>query len=408
MEDRKLKVLHICTTDRGGAGLCCLRIHQALLGQGIDSKVLTLNKYSTNIPQVYQYGYFKKYGTWKALFIKAIAKVLWPLGIKIGDALEAYHLSLKIGLPTSLPVSLYDVSCHPLVQEADVIHLHWVSNFIDYPSFFQKVKKTIVWTQHDQNLFHGIFHYDTKRYNDLALERKYYEIKRNALAKADHLGIVFLSNMMRDIYSENPMICSRPSTVINNPVDCSLYHHVDRQRARKHFGISKDSIVFVFVAASISEERKGLKMLSSTLQRMNLSNAYILAIGDTSNYTPLPFVHAVGIIRDAELLSVAYSTGDYFVMPSTMEAFAQTPIEAMACGVPAIVFPVSGTEELIRPQNGVRAAGFTSEDLEVAINQAMRTKYDANLIRQDMIDRFSPEIIARQYIDFYERMCGYN
>jgi hypothetical protein len=40
----------------------------------------------------------------------------------------------------------------------------------------------------------------------------------------------------------------------------------------------------------------------------------------------------------------------------------------MACGVPAIVFPVSGTEELIRPQNGVRAAGFTSEDLEVAIN----------------------------------------
>lgn len=52
MEDRRLKVLHICTTDRGGAGLCCLRIHQALLKQGVDSKVLTLNKYSTNIPQV--------------------------------------------------------------------------------------------------------------------------------------------------------------------------------------------------------------------------------------------------------------------------------------------------------------------------------------------------------------------
>ena len=41
-----MKVLHICTADEGGAGLCCLRIHQALLNEGIDSKMLVLHKKS--------------------------------------------------------------------------------------------------------------------------------------------------------------------------------------------------------------------------------------------------------------------------------------------------------------------------------------------------------------------------
>jgi glycosyltransferase involved in cell wall biosynthesis len=96
-------------------------------------------------------------------------------------------------------------------------------------------------------------------------------------------------------------------------------------------------------------------------------------------------------------------------MPSMKEAFAQTPIESMACGVPAIVFPVSGTDELITPINGIRTKGFTSKDLEEAIRQAMATHYDGDIIRQDMINRFSPEIIANKYIEFYKRMlCSIN
>lgn len=120
----------------------------------------------------------------------------------------------------------------------------------------------------------------------------------------------------------------------------------------------------------------------------------------------MPFVHPVGSLHGSRAMSVAYSCADYFVMPSKKEAFAQTPMESMACGVPAIVFPVSGTDELINSKNGVRAKNFTPQDLEVAIRQAMLTKYDAASIRQDMINRFSPEIIAKKYMEFYDEILN--
>ena len=409
MKDKTLKVLHICTSDSGGAGLCCLRIHKALLEQGIDSKVLTLNKTSSNVPEVYQYGRFRKYGTWKGLIIKAINKIIRSCGLSLTDYNKAMRIMKGTNVTISLPFSCYDVARHPLVKETDVIHLHWISNFLDYPSFFNKVRKPIVWTLHDENLFYGIFHYNPGKYKDFALEKKYYTIKESAIKSASKLGVVFLSKMMHEKFAEHEMLKSRPCTIINNPVDCNQYRPIEKAKARRELGIPLDKIIFSFVAGGIADPRKGLKILSNTLQRMRISNAYILAVGGEDDYEPLPNVHAIGEIKDSVRMSAAYSCSDYFVMPSKQEAFAQTPMEAMACGIPAIVFPVSGTEELITPQNGVRAKGFTSQDLEEAIRQAMATHYDGDIIRQDMIDRFSPEIIANKYIEFYKRMlCSIN
>ncbi|WP_262281021.1 glycosyltransferase [Hallella absiana] len=404
MKDKNLKVLHICTSDSGGAGLCCLRIHKALLEQGIDSKVLTLNKTSSNVPEVYQYGRFRKYGTWKGLIIKATNKIIRSCGLRLTDYNKAMSIMKRTNVTTSLPFSCYDVAKHPLVKEADVIHLHWISNFLDYPSFFNKVRKPIVWTLHDENLFYGIFHYNPGKYKDLALEKKYYTKKESAIKSTSKLGVVFLSKMMHEKFAEHEILKSRACTIINNPVDCNQYRPIEKAKARRELGIPLDKIIFSFVAGGIADPRKGLKILSNTLQRMRISNAYILAVGGEDDYEPLPNVHAIGEIKDSVRMSAAYSCSDYFVMPSKQEAFAQTPMEAMACGIPAIVFPVSGTEELITPQNGVRAKGFTSQDLEEAIRQAMATHYDGDIIRQDMINRFSPEIIANKYIEFYKRM----
>lgn len=404
MKDNRLKVLHICSTDAGGAGLCCLNIHKALLNQGIDSKVLTLNKSSKNIPEVYQFGRINKYGTLDALIKKATNKFILKCGLTLTDRNRAVRISERAKAVTSLPISYYDVAEHPLVKEADIIHLHWINNFVDYPSFFKKVKKPIVWTLHDENLFYGIFHYNPGEYSKLPFEQKYYAIKRKAITDSKKLGIVFLSKMMHDEFSENIMIKGRTNTVINNPVDCDQFKPIDKTIARRKFHIANNKIVFSFVAGGISDERKGLGILSETLKLMNIPNAYILAIGNKNGFKPNPLVHAVGPVYGSKTMSEICSCADYFVMPSLKEAFAQTPMESMACGIPAIVFPVSGTEELITLENGVRAKGFTSHDLEEAIHQAMNTKYDATVIRQDMINRFSPEIIAKKYIAFYDRM----
>ena len=103
-----------------------------------------------------------------------------------------------------------------------------------------------------------------------------------------------------------------------------------------------------------------------------------------------------------ELISCA----DYMAMPSYQEAFSQSPMEAMACGLPVVVFPVSGTAELVNDRNGVICDDFTADALERGIKVLMSRHYDSKEIRQDMIDRYSPQRIAEKYIDLYKELLS--
>lgn len=394
-----MKILHICTKDHGGAGLCCLRIHQALMKQGIDSRVLVLEK-KGDCPEVYAASCTP--GRWRSLLNRIVNKVLRLMHLKITNFNKKLAFIQKYGAYCSLPVSGYDISGHPLVKEADILHLHWINNFVDYPSFFKKVQKPMVWTLHDENLFLGVTHYSQCGETKETLEKIYYKKKQEAIRLIKNLNIVFLSEMMQRQYVHHEMIRGRYSTVINNAVDYNKFHPVEKRKARAMFDIAENTIVFVFVAVRLNDERKGLGVLVKTLKRMNIPNAMILAVGDNGKDKEWLLTKSTGAIYDTDRLSAAYSCADYFVLPSYQESFGQTLTEALACGVPVIAFPVDITDELITENNGIRCNGFTSEDLEKGIRIAMNTSYNAETIREDMIDRFSPELIAKKYIELYE------
>ncbi len=253
----------------------------------------------------------------------------------------------------------------------------------------------------NKSAFTERLHYTQCEVTKETLEKKYYKKKREAVRLIKNLNIVFLSKMMQQQYVHHEMIRGMYSTVINNAVDYKKFHPVDKKEARTMFNIAENAIVFAFVAASLNDERKGLGNLIKTLERMGISHSMILAVGDNRKEQEWPLTKSAGAIYDTERLSAAYSCADYFVMPSKQEAFAQTPLEALACGVPVISFPVSGTSELITEINGIRCNGFTSEDLEEGIKIAMNTSYDARVIRKDVIDRFSPALITKKYIELY-------
>lgn len=147
-----------------------------------------------------------------------------------------------------------------------------------------------------------------------------------------------------------------------------------------------------------------MKELCVAFEKLHLDNAVILAVGKKLDIEYPSFIKAIGPIYEGEKLSEAYSAADYFVSASTQEAFAQTPIEAMACGIPAILTPVSGTSELITEDNGVRCDGFSVEAIVEAIRKALSRKYDAQVIRKDILNRFSTTGIAKKYLDFYNQI----
>ena len=407
-----MKVLHISSFDSGGAGQCALRIHKALLNIGVDSKMLVANK-TSDMPSVFvaEQSNLNRYVPPSNKALRKIEYSLRKRGLLLTE-LEKLQRSASVlnGKATyTYPISSYRLDQHPLVAEADVIHLHWVANFIDYPTFFPNIDKPIVWTFHDENIGFGGFHYkrDREKYGNLCpnTENALSKIKQKSLANLrSSLSAIAISNMMQAFLNETPTINSHPVYLINNSVDTSIFKPiVDKRTARSIFDIPNDHLVFAFCCVSLKDERKGLKELIKAMERLEKKEKITLLCAGNDDFktdTELNIVKT-GPLRNERLMSLFYCCADFFAMPSFQEAFAQTPLEAMACGVPVIAFPCSGTEELITDINGIRCDAFTVDSLYNGIMCAMRKKYDSNVIRQDMINRFSPQIIAQKYLDIY-------
>ena len=391
-----MKVLHISINDFMGAGLCAYRINKALQQEGVDSKMLVVYKKSKDSSVV-------PYGKRTILFYKLLNKVLVILHLTLTSESKVISMTRKLKTAFSLPISHVDLAKNPLVKDADIIHLHWVNGMLDYQSFFEKIKKPVVWTLHDENLFCGIAHYKGAVIN-CSEEQKYAELKKIAIKGIDNLSIVFLSQYFNAKFRDEEIINKAKKYVINNSVECSNYYPKDKIIARNDLGLPLDVVLLLFIAYDITEERKGLNKLIKAVEILNDDNIKILAIGKCGSFEGHKSVITIGSVSCADEMSNAISASDIFVMPSTQEAFAQTPIEAMACGKPAVVTPVSGTEELITHDNGIICSGFESEDIATGIRKVLSRQYSPEIIRQDVMNRFSPRKIAQQYIDVYNEI----
>jgi glycosyltransferase involved in cell wall biosynthesis len=95
-------------------------------------------------------------------------------------------------------------------------------------------------------------------------------------------------------------------------------------------------------------------------------------------------------------------------MPSYQEAFGQTPIEAMACGTPVITFPCGVSQNLINQDNGILCDDYTVDSLVKGIKLAMSRNYNREKIREDVINRFSYQKIAKQYVELYDTVLKKN
>lgn len=407
-----LKVVHISTSDSGGAGMAAQRIHSALLRQGVESSMLVRYRYSDDPTVVLATPDMNLYVPPKSHLLAKIKKILRRRG-KCLSQVERYDRMMKdldhvFGASYTMPVSNYDLSSHPLVQRADIVHLHWVENFVDYPSFFRKNNKPVIWTFHDENIAYGGFHYTDESVRLASqyalLENDFVKIKRDALKNKGYpIQMVALSSMMERFYHQKAIANDYPVDVIANGVDAGHYLLLDRQFCREALQLSVSDKVIAFCATNINDPHKGLDYLIEALGMSPLQNIKVLCIG--SGRVPqcsIP-ITCLGTVNDSRLLSVAYSAADVFVMPSTQEAFAQAPLEAMACGCPVVAYPVSGTDELINGDNGVRCPDFSIESLAKAIESAFSQSYDREAIRASAISKFDIDNVAFNYIRLYNK-----
>lgn len=410
-----MRIVHVSTFDSGGAGLATYRLHHALLAQGVISHMLVASR-SRDEEEIVEVSPSSSlvYSPPKNRLFRKINKLLRKRGCLLTRAecfqrtIESLHQVYPNVMFTS-PVSVYDLSTHPLVLEADVVHLHWVQGFLNFDDFFDKVKKPIVWTLHDLNPFYGGFHHAMLRekyYNDYQnLEEEFYAIKRSALSGRSNVTIVAISSQMHRLIAKHEFFKDKVIVDIFNGVDDKQFKLLDRQVVRSLLGISPKTKVFLFANRSLNDSQKGLDILCKAFESLSIEDGLLVCLGEGT----IPACNKIRVrqfkpVSDIEWLSQLYSVADFLVFPSFQEAFSLTTLEAMCCGTPVIMTPVSGSDDLINDFNGIRCADFTPEAISKGIHMAMEKEYNREKIREDIITRFNLEGIANNYLKLYNKI----
>lgn len=152
---------------------------------------------------------------------------------------------------------------------------------------------------------------------------------------------------------------------------------------------------YLFIGRLI--ERKGYKIAQEVCQR--LGKRLILAgPGEHSGYGE--FVGSVGPEQRAELMGNAIAT---FVPTLYIEPFGNVVIESQACGTPTITTDWGAFAE--NNINGL--TGYRCRTLKDFIKAAEDVKtLDRNKIREHSINKYSLDIIAKQYEDYFSRLLA--
>ncbi len=394
-----MKVLHVNTHLRGGAGKACVRLHQGLRNLGVDSKILTLDS-NGNIPEVYSY-----VDAYKNPIIK------WQKKLVAKTAFKRKRLRL-LSYPTAsdgfaFTDAPFDITRHPAYQEADIIHFHWVTDFLDYASFFKKNTKPIVWTAHDMTPFTGGYGYEKtfpfEAYKELTEHQ--FEAKKNWYDKQS-ISFVCPSKWMYEKAQQSELTKGCAIHHVPNALDTNTFKWIEQDEARQKLRLPFDNPIVLFVADSISSKRKGMELLLEAVRTLYVNDLMLVIAGRFWNPSgKMPAHRYVGEIETEEEMALLYNAADVFVIPSLEDNFPNTVIEALCCGTPVVGFDVGGIpEQVIDGVNGRLCSKLEGFPLKTTILDLLTNKEVPNrqTISKNARQAYALHVQAQRMKDIYQ------
>ncbi|MDX2301303.1 MAG: glycosyltransferase [Microscillaceae bacterium] len=436
------KVLFLNTYfDRGGAAVSCKRIFESL--QTEPSLVVKMLVHTgEQLPEPVKGLNASYFLSQKMLFKFALDRLFFLF----------YEKSKSVRFAFSQANIGEDISRHPWVQEADILHIHWINfGFLSLDSLQKLLNlgKPIVWTMHDMWVFTGGCHY--------AQHCRGFEAQcggcfylRNPHAKDLSHRVLAKKN---EIFSQSPLITFVGSsqwlveeakqssffkklkfataTHIMTPIDISLFKPADHEKAAADLFLDATKFRILFGAVKINDERKGIQYFQEAIQIIQetypemLFELELVLFGktkvDISALFPISISY-LGILKGANALIEAYSAAHVFVLPSLDDNLPNTIIESMACATPVVAFRSGGIPEMIdHRQNGYLADYKSSKDLAEGLHWVWaRWKEEKSgkspqafdtlrvQARQKALDSYHPDKIRQQYLDLYQKLLNFS
>ncbi len=417
-----MKIVLVNTTDtKGGAAVACGRLLNALNNNNISAKLLVKDKFSSNGQVI------ATRNTQLKKFVGFLRFVTERIIFAIYEKSKAYRFAF------SLANTGEDISRHPLIKEADIIHLHWINfGFLSLKSLKKLIalEKPIVWTMHDMWSFTGGCHYSgdcnnfatkcsncvyLKNRGENDLSNKIFGKKLN-LFKNANISFVGCSRWLKQTAEQSKIINKHHITNIPNPIDTKLFSPDDKNKWRKHFNLPLDKKLILFGAANINDKRKGYSHLVSALDDLKnghpstLNRYELVVFGKAKDLNiNLPYkVHQLPYISEPEEIAGIYNSADVFVLPSLEDNLPNTIMEALACGVPVVAFNVGGIPEMIKHRitgyiSSFKSATNLANGIYFVLHNDEYEQLSENA-RKFVLENYSEHKIAEQYFTLYQEV----
>lgn len=407
-------IAHWTTELNGGSGIAAQRLHRALLEKNILSKLL-FRKQETRLLNSSR--------------DNRNSSIIWRNLESIATTKQWKDTNFNRGLFTN-PQWIYQTRFKEVFPKASIINLHWITRWLDQPSFFNSIPVhiPIIWSLHDMNPITGGCHHalDCDKFvthcaNCPSLKKPGYQDQawKNFNLKFQlypKLNLHFVGNSTwTTAQAEKSMLgqCARTIRTIPLGVDTQDYQPIDRPLAKQAFRIDPQRFVVAFACADLSDKNKNLSVLLTALTQLAKQHPLTLITFGAGQLPPLDAalqVIPLGQISSPYLQSLAYAAADVFAMPSAIESFGLTALEAMACGTPVLAFRTGGLPDLvISGETGWLADQVGSPDalyqgLDWLLQHPQERITMGHAARQRVERNFSADLMADHYIAFYEEL----
>ena len=398
MSSKKLHIVLLSYHDsNGGAGIAAGRLKVALENAGHHVDYLVREKSNDSNAT--------KLGNTIVSWLKFIAERLFFLGFEKDKSIR---FLFNPGIFGS------DISKHPLIQKADIVHLHWV-NFgflsIDDIASLTQLNKPVFWTLHDMWAFTGGCHHSgscehfqqscgnckfLKHPGSKDLSYRLWKHKKTGFA-SKNLHIITCSDWLGNRAKQSSILVEHEIKTIPNAIDTEFF-----APRTSHINLDPNKNYVLFVAMRVNAPAKGFHLLKEAIQFLDPATTELLIVGgEMTEDLPLK-AHNFGQISDPAKMRDIYAAADVFVTPSLEENLPNTIMEAMACGTACVGFNVGGIPEMIEHQKtGYVAKAFEAEDLAKGIQWCLQHKNAGSESRERAVNLYDQSIVAQQHLAYY-------
>ncbi|WP_299320663.1 glycosyltransferase [uncultured Porphyromonas sp.] len=428
---RPLKVLLLCTAEQGGgAAEACRRLLEGLSSIGLEARLLVLHGGEGDAAAV------------RSVLDGSGARI-WA---KVAFVLERAEIYLRNGRDRGrlFRVSTarwgFDVSRHPWVQWADVLHLHWINQGFLSLRGLQRLSllgKPVFATLHDLWMATGICHLPLElsasgaelcpRYREgcgycpLLSSRSEHDLSRQIWQRKVFLSspafhYIAVSTAEAALFGESPLMRSaRPALVLPNPIDLELFSPQTAEAMPVPSWHEAGRYYLTLVAARLDDVVKGPELLKAIARAFRAQSPEFAArttlvlVGETKRqgyFDDLALSHiSLGRVSDRRELAAIYAHSDAVLSTSVYETFGQTLSEALAVGTPVLSFRCGGPEDIIEDgRTGYLIEAFDPKQYAARLIELLERRGQGRFDREacrSSVQRFSADRIASELARLY-------